>query len=97
MNYNFYYLNRVIHQSVMDKLSSLIFHNDLNEVSLKSNDFNEFILASYSVRREERPSVSQLSDIFKKYNCKKPGTLACLYAQELEKKAQQDNDEKFWV
>lgn len=94
---NFYYLNRIIDKKVMASLSLLIFNNDLNSINENSKDFKDFIQTAYSVKREDRPSVSQLSDIFRKYNCKMPGTLACMYAKRLEAMAQLDSNINFWV
>lgn len=93
-----YYLNRKIDSKVMDALVLLICNHNLNDQNIsKSEEFKEFILRSYSVPREERASVSQLSDMFKKYNCLKPGTLACSYAKALEEMAYKNNNQKFWV
>jgi len=93
-----YYLNREIDSKIMVAIVNLISSRDLNDKNTsESKEFGNLISASYRVKREKRPSVSQLSEFFKKYKCKLPGTLACIYAKKLEAIAIQNNNLSFWV
>lgn len=42
--------------------------------------FYDFIVQAYQVTRDERPRISELSDLLKNYGFEDPGTLAVLYA-----------------
>lgn len=96
-----YYLNRDLDKRILEMLASFIFQSDLRNQSVEKlasrKDFKKLIELSFSIKRENRPSVSQLSDFFRKYGCKKPGTLACRYAIELEKRARKNGDTEFRV
>ena len=81
----------------MNELSLLILNENLNEDLSENQKFNNFVLKAYQSKRETRPSVSQLSDLLRKYGCEKPGTLACLYAVKLEEMAKKENNQHFWV
>lgn len=77
-------LTRKICPSVEELLNSFTHVPDLN--NLKPEDwllFYKFIHGAFGVTRNERPGVSQLSDILRKKNCHKPGSLAVLYAHGL--------------
>lgn len=53
--------------------------------------YYEFIIAAFSVERANRPSVSQLADIFREKGMNYPGQLAVLYAHGLYVLALSDN------
>ncbi len=98
MGMHLQYLNREMKSEVMYSLVSLISNVNLNSEKISESAYlKKFILESYKVNRNERPSVSQLSDIFRKYECEKPGSLAALYGQRLELMASKNNNNDFWV
>lgn len=78
----------ILVRSINDEIkSSLQFL--LNKVTheIKTPDqwaaFYDLIRIAYLAKREERPSVSQLSQIFKKHGIQKHGKLAVIYAHAL--------------
>lgn len=98
MNRHLYYLNRILNKEVLNSLVLLIAESDLNNQDIENNQyFKNFVLNCFNVNRESRPSVSQLLDILAKYDCKKPGTLACLYAKKLEAMARKNLTPNFIV
>ena len=91
-------LNRVISKGVMSSLSELILNSDLNDSEVFLNKyFKNFVEASYKVKREQRPSVSQLADMFRSQKCSTPGTIATKYAIQLENLAFIDGIAEFRV
>ena len=95
-----YYLNREIDSTVMDRLVLFMTGVDLNSnlYILKENPlFKEFLLSSFKVKREYRPSVSQLADFFKSGGCNLPGSLAYEYVKGLESMARTLNHVNFIV
>lgn len=95
-----YYLNREIHAEVLNNLALFITHTDLCqdlEYLKKNYFFKKFTTSAFKVSREQRPSVSQLSDYFRTSNCPLPGSLACEYAKELEAMAKQSGYANFTV
>lgn len=92
------FLNRTIHENVIAKLSQVILNLDLNDPDVGTNSyFKSFVQEAYKVSRNERPSVSQLADMFRMYKCVSPGTLATKYAMQLEIMAQRNNNLEFRV
>lgn len=93
-----YYLNRRINPTILEKLARIIELLDLNHPQIEKEFlFFDFVMASFKVAREERPAVSQLSDILKKHGCQRPGTLAIRYAIQLENLALEHKIKHFIV
>lgn len=79
--YNGLVVCRDLSPSVSFTLASLLQDSDLNRLGAEGwEKFYEFAAACYRSPQKSRPSLSQLSDIFRANGAEHPGRLAVTYA-----------------